>query len=72
LIALDNLLKNTKYVEKLSKKNVDAALIMLLKKLKILLKGAVKHNNQLLITDCQTKLDYWEQSINEGEGRQLC
>ena len=72
VIALDNLLKNTKYVEKLSKKNVDAALIMLLKKLKILLKGAVKHNNQLLITDCQTKLDYWEQSINEGEGRQLC
>jgi len=68
VIALDKLLKNAKYVEKLSNQNIDAALAMLLKKLKILLKGAIKHNNQDLMKECQTKLDYWALNTSSGEG----
>ena len=68
VIALDKLLRNAKYVQSLSKQNTDAALEMLLKKLKILLKGAIKHNNQHLINECRTKLQYWQLDSDFDEG----
>lgn len=66
VVALDNLLKNAMFTENLSRQDYDAALAMLLKKLKILLKGAVKHENHCLVDECQSKLQYWgaDLSIN--------
>ena len=72
VIALDKLLTNTKYTQSLSKQNIDAALKMLLKKLKILLKGAIKHNNRTLIDECRAKLQYWQSDIKLDEDITQC
>ena len=72
VIALDNLLSDLKFTNKLSDDDHAAALSMLLKKLKILLKGAIKHHNQALIGECQNKLQRWQPDyINNSDG-ELC
>lgn len=60
VIALDNLLSNPDNLRSLKCEDYDAALAMLIKKVKILLKGAVKHNNHELINDCESRLVRWE------------
>ena len=57
---MDNLLSNSDNVRSLENEDYDAALAMLIKKVKILLKGAVKHNNHALIKDCESRLVRWE------------
>lgn len=59
VIALDNLLSNPDNVTSLNEQDYEAALAMLIKKTKILLKGAVKHDNQVLIKDCEERLGRW-------------
>ena len=57
--ALDKLLNRTDFTDQLSCENQDAAIAMLLKKIKILLKGAIKHNNVSLEAECRDKLKKW-------------
>lgn len=63
VIALDKLLNNALCLQNLTQIQKDAAQTMLLKKLKILLKGALKHGNTDLAADCQAKLDVWGESL---------
>ena len=63
VIALDALLTESCYAQALSTDEYDAALSMLLKKLKILLKGAQKHDNHALIKDCQARLARWGSTV---------
>ena len=59
VIALESILKSD-----LKSQDYDAALKMLIQKLKILLIGARKHNNIELIADCEEKLNYWQDDYN--------
>ena len=72
VIALDNLLSDLKFTDKLSDDDYAAALAMLLKKLKILLKGAIKHRNQALIEECQNKLQRWQPGFINYDDGELC
>jgi len=62
VIALEKLLNDPHAVACLDYDSKLATHNMLLKKLKILLKGAIKHDNQELIVECQLKLANWEKT----------
>ena len=71
VLALQKILSDDLYLKALSKEERDSAHTMLLKKIKILLKGAVKHDNHLVIEDCQVMLDFWSDRFND-EGVTQC
>lgn len=54
VIALDKILAT-----ELSHMDHAAAKNTLISKLQLLLSGAIKHNNQLLVDECASKLSYW-------------
>ncbi|NND82786.1 MAG: glycosyltransferase [Gammaproteobacteria bacterium] len=57
VIALEKILATS-----LSQAQSLAAKEILIKKLSILIAGARKHGNHNLLTDCQRRLDYWQQA----------
>lgn len=60
VLALHKLLSDDFYLNALSHEELEAALKILLKKLKILLKGAIKHENHTVIEDCNNKISHWQ------------
>jgi len=59
VIALQRVLDDCVYADALTANEYNRALKMLLKKLRILHKGAVKHSNVELVEHCQLMLDRW-------------
>ena len=60
VIALDKILQNS-----LSSSDQSAAVSMLFTKLNILMQGAIKHDNQELLKECQDKIDRWQHLIED-------
>lgn len=71
VLALQKILSDPYYLNKLSDDDKIAAHKIHLKKLKILLKGAVKHKNDELIKECDAKILYWANFVQD-QGITLC